>query len=163
MEELDWESNKEAIGCFVSNGGMKKLYVKTREWSDFTLGELTDGWQGLGVDGRGYHVFTKHWDYIEKPNNEKPNNGYVKGALLEVEDPTTGRWNAIKVLAITDKSLVVEFNNKDVLLSKDCNFRPITEKGVIIKDMIKICGEFDTLEGVCNALYEYWINKESEK
>lgn len=23
MEKLDWESNKEAMGCFVSNGGMK--------------------------------------------------------------------------------------------------------------------------------------------
>lgn len=157
MEELDWENNKDAIGCFVSYG-MKKLYVKTKEWSDFTLGELTDGWQGLGVDGKKYHVFTKYWSYIEKPANV-----YAAGTLLEVEDPTTGRWNTIKVLAITDKSLVVEFNNKDVLLSKDCNFRPITEKGEIIKGMIKICGEFDTLEGVCNALYEYWMNKESEK
>lgn len=103
-------------------------------------------------------MFTKYWSYVEKPVDV-----YTVGTLLEVEDPATGRWNAIKVLSSTDKSLVVEFNNKDVLLNKDCNFRPITEKGAIIKDMIKICGEFDTLEGVCNALYEYWINKESEK
>ena len=67
MEKLDWESNKEAIGCFVSNGGMKKFYVKTKEWSNYTSGELTDSWQGLMVDGREYHVFTKYWDYIEKP------------------------------------------------------------------------------------------------
>ena len=71
MEELDWVNNKGAIGCFVSNGGMKKLYVKTKEWSDYTSGELTDGWCGFRVDGLNYHVFTKYWDYIEKPKTTK--------------------------------------------------------------------------------------------
>lgn len=67
MNDFDWENNKDAIGCFVSNGGMKTFYVKTKVGSDFTSGELTDGWQGLMVDGREYHVFTKYWDYVEKP------------------------------------------------------------------------------------------------
>lgn len=155
MEKLDWVNNKDAIGCFVSKCAKETFYVKSKERSDYTSGEITGGWCGFTVDGREYHVFNKYWDYIEKPVNV-----YTAGTLLEIEDPTTGKWNTIKVLASTDKSLVVEFNSKDVLLSKDCNFRPITERGVIIKDMIKICGEFDTLEGVCNALYEYWINKE---
>lgn len=71
MEELDWVNNKDAIGCFVSNGGMKKVYVKTKKWSNYTSGEITDGWQGLMVDGREYHVFTKYWDYVEKPKTTK--------------------------------------------------------------------------------------------
>lgn len=155
MEELDWESNKEAIGCFVSKKVKRVLYVKTKEYSDYTKSILKDSWVGFTVDGEDYRLSSEFWDYVEKPANV-----YTAGTLLEVEDPATGRWNAIKVLASTDKSLVVEFNSKDVLLSKDCNFRPITEKGVIIKDMIKICGEFDTIEGVCNAIYEYWIDKD---
>lgn len=71
MEELDWANNKDAIGCFVSNGGMKKFYVKSKEGSNYTSGELTDGWQGLDVNGREYHVFTKYWRYIEKPKTTK--------------------------------------------------------------------------------------------
>ena len=71
MEELDWVNNKDAIGCFVSHDGMTEFYVKTKVGSDFTSGELTDGWQGLMVDGSEYHVFTKYWDYIEKPKTTK--------------------------------------------------------------------------------------------
>ena len=71
MEDVDWVNNKDAIGCFVSNGGMKKFYVKTKEWSDYTSRELTGGWQGLDVDGREYHVFTKYWCYIENPKTTK--------------------------------------------------------------------------------------------
>ena len=67
MEELDWVNNKDAIGCFVSNGGRKEFYVKTKELSNYTSGELTDGWQGFDVYGNEYHVFNEYWDYIEKP------------------------------------------------------------------------------------------------
>ena len=67
MKELDWVNNKDAIGCFVSNGGRKEFYVKTKELSNYTSGELTDGWQGFDVYGNEYHVFNEYWDYIEKP------------------------------------------------------------------------------------------------
>lgn len=50
MEKLDWESNKEAIGCFVRNDGMEKLYVKTKEWSDYSSKLATGGWFGVSVN-----------------------------------------------------------------------------------------------------------------
>ena len=85
MEELDWLNNKDAIGCFVSNGGRRGFYVKTKELSNYTSGELTDGWQGFDVYGNEYHVFAKYWDWIENPANV-----YTEGTLLEVEEPTSG-------------------------------------------------------------------------
>jgi len=71
MEELDWVNNNEAIGCFVNPNGMTEFYVKTKERSDYTSGELTDGWQGLRVDGSEYHVLTKYWGYVEKLKTTK--------------------------------------------------------------------------------------------
>ena len=67
MEELDWVNNKDAIGCFVSKDSMLTYYVKTKGWSSHSTDKLTGGWQGLTVDGRGYHVFDKYWDYVENP------------------------------------------------------------------------------------------------